>query len=238
LNRATLLTQIGRPVEAVVDYKTAVAINPLSHEAYNALATIYLKDLDKHAAEIEHLYRQGVQLFPEDSDLWNNLGYFYTQRNQWPQAYEAYRQAILAHPDFELGWRNMQAIAAHVPDRSNDPILNQVTILHKADTLIQNSKWTEALAVLQPLADVLPKSYRVHFFQGNCFYGMDRYADAAKAFSETVALKPDMTAAWQNLAVSYERLQQLPQARAAFERLIQLEPNNAAIKQHLAAMPK
>ena len=45
-NRATLYMQMSLYEKAIADYRTCLAINPMSHEAYNALATIYVKDPD------------------------------------------------------------------------------------------------------------------------------------------------------------------------------------------------
>ena len=100
-NRATLHMQMGQSELAIADYRRCLAINPLSHEAYNALATLYVKDLARYGNPAEALYNQGVEIFPEDKDMWNNLGYLYTQENKWEQAYLAYRKAIEIDPEFE-----------------------------------------------------------------------------------------------------------------------------------------
>ena len=103
-NRATMLAQMGRTDEAIANYRTCLAINPLSQPAYNAIAGLYFKDLARHANEIEALYLQGVKAFPDDKDMWNNLGYLYTQRQQWAKAAQAYQAALQSIRS--LIWRN------------------------------------------------------------------------------------------------------------------------------------
>jgi len=109
-NRATMLMQSGRTNEAMANYRVSLAINPWSHEAYNALATLYFKDIPRYGDDIERLYNAGLQLFPDDKEMWNNLGYLYTQRNQWDKAAGAYQKAIAVDPQFDLAKRNLAVV--------------------------------------------------------------------------------------------------------------------------------
>ncbi len=110
-NRATMHMQLGQADEAIRYYRICLAINPLSHEAYNALASLYLKDMTHYGEDTEKLYRQGTRAFPRDRDMWNNLGYLYTQQKQWQKAYDAYAKALEVDPAFELAQRNLQVVA-------------------------------------------------------------------------------------------------------------------------------
>ena len=113
-NRATVLTQAGRLPEAAANYEFCLAINPLSHEAYNALAAIYMKNFAANSSKLETLYLQGVSVFPQDKDLWNNLGYVYAQRNDWEKAFPAYRRAIEIDPNFQTAQGNLRIAAGHL----------------------------------------------------------------------------------------------------------------------------
>src|SRR5207244_966671 len=63
-NRATVLLQMGRESEAIENYRTTLAMNPLSHEAYNALTGIYFRNVPKYAAAAEALWRRALEVFP------------------------------------------------------------------------------------------------------------------------------------------------------------------------------
>jgi O-antigen ligase/Tfp pilus assembly protein PilF len=109
-NRATMFMQMGRDEEAINNYKVCLAINPTSREAYNALATIYFRNVAKYGAEIEELYQRGVTMYPDDKDMWNNLGYLFTQRQEWPKAASAYQKALEIDPGFALARRNLAVV--------------------------------------------------------------------------------------------------------------------------------
>lgn len=110
-NRATLNLQMNRPEEALGYYQRVLAINPLSHDSYNALANLYFKDVGRYGSLIEPLYLQAVTIFPKDRDLWNNLGVYYTQKMEWEKAISAYKKALEIDPGFQLAQKNLEVIA-------------------------------------------------------------------------------------------------------------------------------
>ncbi len=109
-NRGTVYMQMGRDADAILNYQTCLAINPLSQQTYSVLGALYFKEPQRWSDKLEALYQQGVTLFPNDRDLWNNLGWLYTERNQWPQAQNAYQNALKADPTFELARRNLAVV--------------------------------------------------------------------------------------------------------------------------------
>lgn len=113
-NRATLLMQSGQFDEAIRYYRFCLAINPLSQQAYNALAGLYFKDIARYRADVEKLYRQGVTVFPHDKDMWNNLGYYYTQVGDWANARAGYEQALALDPQFVLAKQNLAVVMARI----------------------------------------------------------------------------------------------------------------------------
>jgi O-antigen ligase/Tfp pilus assembly protein PilF len=109
-NRGTIFMQNGRDEDAIRHYRMALGINPMSREAYNALAGIYFKNPAVYGPAAEAMYRKGLSLFPQDKDLWNNLGYLYVQLHRWTEAREAYAKALSLDPNFELARKNLAAV--------------------------------------------------------------------------------------------------------------------------------
>jgi len=232
-NLATVFMQTGNYPEAIKNYRISLAINPLSHEAYNALATVYMKDFKRYAPDLLRLYERGLQAYPEDKDMWNNLGYVYTQTGQYEQAYQAYRKALELDPEFELAKRNLHATLDKTTGHASDPLMRLDASYLEIEHLLGQKKWDEALSKAQALLGYIPRSYRLHFYLGNILFGLHRFQDAAAAYEETVRLKPDAVIAWQNLGVTYDQLQRTGDAMAAYQRVAQLDPTNAAAKARL-----
>jgi O-antigen ligase/Tfp pilus assembly protein PilF len=110
-NRATMLMNLKRDEEAIQNYQRVLSMNPLSKDGYNALANVYLKDIPRYGLAAEAMYRRAVQVFPEDKELWNNLGYLEVQLQRWPEAYAAYSKALEIDPTFEIARRNLALVA-------------------------------------------------------------------------------------------------------------------------------
>jgi len=110
-NRGTILMQMGLAERAIAHYRICVAMNPLSRETYNVLASLYMKDLSRHGDVVEALYTQATVLYPQDRDFWNNLGWVFTQREKWTEAQNAYQNALKVDPNFELARRNLAVVS-------------------------------------------------------------------------------------------------------------------------------
>lgn len=232
-NRATIEMQMGKVPEAIRDYETSLAINPLSHEAYNALASLYIKDLPKNADQTAALYQKGVLLFPGDKDLWNNLGYLETQRKNWEAAYQAYRKAIVIDPEFDLARRNLSIVAKHLPEHASDPVLQMEKLWTEIEKLGDAGHWEEALRKAQALEVEFPRSFRLKLYAGNSLFQLGRIQEAAQKFEEGTAIRGDVESLWQNLGVARSRLGQADAAKAAFEKALQLDPKNESVRRAL-----
>ena len=58
------------------------------------------------------------------------------------------------------------------------------------------------------------------------------WREAIYRWEKAVELDPTYAAAYNDLAIAYEREGQLEKARKAYEKAVELEPNNAEIKQN------
>jgi len=232
-NLATLYMQVGNEPEAIRKYKMTLGINPLSREAYNALTGIYLKNIPKYGEAAEALYHRAVRVFPEDKDLWNNLGYLEVQRQRWEEAYQAYRKAVEVYPDFDLARRNLSIVVPNTSGHSGDPYLKIDQSYAEIERLMKGKQWKEASAKLQELVDLLPRSSRAHFYSGVVLFNLNQMQDAASHYESATRLQPDFIAGWTNLAITYDQLHRTEDGQNAWQRVLQLDKNNAQAKARL-----
>jgi tetratricopeptide (TPR) repeat protein len=112
---ADMLFYIAQLQEQTGD--NASAVNGLNHiidtdntyrDAYQLLANIYASQ-NKLEEAIEVL-KKGLYYLPSDSVFYAMLGAFYNQENDWYQAVESYRMAVMLNPLYENGYVQMALI--------------------------------------------------------------------------------------------------------------------------------
>lgn len=64
-----------------------------------------------------------------------------------------------------------------------------------------------------------------------------RYAEGASELERAVRLSPGEASLWFNLGIAYHHLRRLPEARKAYARAAELEPQNQTYRQAASALP-
>jgi arylsulfatase A-like enzyme/Tfp pilus assembly protein PilF len=101
--------------------------------------------------------------------------------------------------------------------------------VQQATGLSQQGKLEEALPILERLFESRVASQEVATLYGRVLVRKRRWAEAATAFEEAIALVPRFSAGYVELAEVYLRLGKLPEARGVLERGLRQEPGNAAM---------
>jgi|GEM_PF-1198557 tetratricopeptide (TPR) repeat protein/O-antigen ligase len=232
-NRGTELMEMKRFDEAMASYRIALGINPESHEAYRALTAVLTRDIPKYGDLLEQVLKQALLFFPDDKDLWNNLGYMETQRQKWEESYSAYRRALEIDPDFEVARKNLEIIARKVPYHADDPLLHLNRFLAEGEGFIKARNWNAAIPVLQKVVAISPNNLRGRLYLGNSYFSMNRFAEAAEQFESALRNFPNAPAVLQNLAITYDRLGRTDDAVSLWRRISEQDPNNALARQRL-----
>ncbi len=74
------------------------------------------------------------------------------------------------------------------------------------------------------------------FDQGYNLYQVGRYDDAVQFFIDAITVKPDLAKAWYWLARTYQETNMVDEAIWAWEKVIQLEPDNTQAQYFLKKM--
>jgi tetratricopeptide (TPR) repeat protein len=232
-NRATLLSQMGQIDNAIRDYRLTLAINPTSHDAYNALAAIYFKDVPRNSDAIEELYHQGVRVYPRDRDFWNNLGYLYTKKEHWQSAYDAYHRALEIDPEYELAQRNIHVVAKNIPGLKEDSILALPERFSEVDRLMDAHRYEDARVKAAILCKNIPGSFRAWFLLGNAQFFSGHYPEAEAAYQQSIRIQPAAATSWQNLGVTLDHLNRPVEAEQSYRKVLELDPKNNVARSRL-----
>ncbi len=237
-NLAIVLKKLNRMDEALKYLKISSVINPLNQVTWQALAEVYLAAPDRTAiaAAAAADFEEAVKIFPQDPNMWNTLGYFYTLKKNYSSAHAAYSRGVRIEPgnamlaenlagvsrqlglkkDPDLDWlASYSAVASHADSGGDVPVL-----LRQASALLA--------------AD--PGNPKVRMLRAKIFFRAGRLAEARADLEATLEARPADNSARYGLAVVYEKEGNNPMARAQWERFLEIEPNNAAVAARLKAL--
>jgi tetratricopeptide (TPR) repeat protein len=208
-------------------------------------ATPFASDYAQQAQELflkgdiagaERYYRLAVQLQPENINYLYEYGKVLLEQNRYPEAEELGKRAIEIAPDDPRGyaltanalvWTDAASAIPYaisgIEVRSDYAPLNSALAI--AYTNI--GRYQEALqrGDLATRIDPMDANARRAFSYPLIYTG--QYNLAVEQLEQAIAINPNITSPYFELASLYRRLNQDEMAVAIFERLIELDPNNA-----------
>ncbi|MGA2439483.1 MAG: tetratricopeptide repeat protein [Tepidisphaeraceae bacterium] len=154
-------------------------------------------------AEAEQVYREILQVRPNDPDALHLLGVLAGQRGQTDAAIDLVRRAIGVQPRFAEAYRNLGAL------------------------LLERGGFNEACAAYQRIEQVWPTDCPAHRELGAVFAANQYFQQAVSAFSEAIQIKPDFAEAHHDLGSVLAIQNRLDEAIAAHSKAIALKPELA-----------
>ena len=135
-------------------------------------------------------------------------------------------QSLKAHYDAGLqaidALKAAQAQLAQTPKDQQAPI--QAKIAEVGGTAV-----TELTAALQLMKPEDPNQSIVLAQLGGAYESTNKWQEAADMYQKSIALKPDVAANYNNLGNDLARLGKVEEAKAAYQKYVDLDPANAAI---------
>jgi tetratricopeptide (TPR) repeat protein len=78
----------------------------------------------------------------------------------------------------------------------------------------------------------------IHNALGYAYFAQEQYDIAVREYKEALKLYPEYAIALNNLGNVYEKKQLVPQALEAYERVLEIEPNNSTAKRRAQSLRK
>lgn len=231
-NMATVMMQMGNTGEAIYEYTRSLYINPISYESYMALGSVFLPADEKYGEACAELFKQCLHFYPNNRDIWNNLGYLYTKLGRENDAIEAYKNAIQIDPNFELAKRNLTTTAAKI-GKKDDFIQRTETLFRKVENGIMSKKWDEALVDCEKLVSEAPKNTKARLYMANIYFTVGQMDKAVNEYKTLISMDPRNISGLTNLALVYSETKQYEYSKQMFEQVLQYDPNNQIARQKL-----
>ena len=209
-NLGIVLSEQGKPDQAIEHYRQAVALRPDYAEAHYNLAR-QLVNLGQLNDAVAH-YEKAVAINPADAEAQNNLGATLFGMGRADDAIAHYQKALEIRPDYAEASCNLAnaliakgdldgaiarytACLAAVPDQEEAQY-------NLAGALLRKGRTDEAIIQYLKVLAMHPESADAHANLGSALLAKNRIQDAMAEYTKALQISPENLPALSNLAWS------------------------------------
>jgi Flp pilus assembly protein TadD len=199
----------------------------------------------KNAAGAEEAYQKALSINPNDIDALNNLGVLYFNEGKYQESETTFEKLIGMDNGLQPKL-NLAAAACKAGDLPRATTVWKEVIQSSPEkndvrTNLANALWmtNDYEGAKYHYAEVLHRdktNAEALNGMGMWYLQNSRLADAKTAFQGSIRTNPNNALAYNNLAVTLERMNQRKQAIALLERASKLAPDNQQIQSNLKRM--
>lgn len=197
-NLGDVLTQLGRPAEALPPLERSRELQPNYPEVHNNLGNA-LAALGRFA-DAEAAYREAIKLRPRYATAHCNLGLAFAQQGRTAEALAAFERAVQIDPryaDAHLNW---------------------------AVGLTLDHRFPEAVPHFEQALQVAPLDMEASLLYGRALAQAGRHVDAVVRFRVAIAVNPKSAEAHMDMALSLRALGQHDEANTHYREAVRLNP--------------
>lgn len=233
-NLGDVLVNQGRFLEAIVECRISLRIDPRNPEPYNNLGTALAR-----AGRIPEAIKQceqALRIKPDYAQAHNNLGNIFLQIGRSDEAMEHYNAALTITPysansHYNLGTALLQA------GRLDEAIMQFRKVLEiQADyaeaynnlgnALFRKGQLDEAIAQYRKVIEINPDNAEAHYNLGMVLGLEGKLDEVAEQYREAIKIKPNYADAHGNLAKLLATQGKLDEAIKEYQRTLELAPNS------------
>ena len=153
---------------------------------------------------IEH-YTRAIDLNPNLTEVYNNLGLIYEQKGDYQKAIENFDRAIDLNPDFAGAYSNLGLVYERKKDHE------------------------EAIKNFDRAIDLNPNDVAAYNNRGIAYGRKGDYGKAIENYTQAIQLNPDFAETYYNRGNAYNSKDEHDCAIANYTQAIQLNPNDARV---------
>jgi tetratricopeptide (TPR) repeat protein len=233
--RGTNLLALGRPDEAIDEFREAIRLRPESVSFRND-AGVVLARLGRRE-EAAAYYREAIRLQPDFPDAQNNLGNTLRRDGRLDEAVAAYREAIRLRPGYPEAYNNL-GVALRGQGKTADAIaaFHEALRLRPAYpeahhnlglALASQGRHDAAVGCFQQAIQLRPNDAESYLHLGGALLALNRHDEAVVAISEAIRQQPTNARAYRSLGSVYGRQNKLDDAIRCYQEAIRLRPDYA-----------
>ncbi len=244
-NLGLALQVMGRHEEAALQFRRVLLLQPENAAVHNNLG-IVLGELGQGDLALQH-FRRAVELSPDFAPALSNLGQMLLDRGQAAEAFPYCQQAARLQPDVPAMHHNLgkalealerwvDARAAYLEALRLDPDLAPAHA-RLGLTLQREGQLGDALPWLMHAVELDPNNAGFQRFMGELYLEWGEPAEAIPFLERALGLAPE-AGPGLHLSLGSALLQEgrLPEAGEHYRTALALQPDSAAVHQHMGAL--
>lgn len=237
--RATQAMREGKLDEAAAGFAAVVKRSPGLAEAYFDLGLVR-QEQGRYEDAIPS-FQKALTLQPGLHGANLFLGITEFRLNHLEKAGSAVQKETVAYPKDANAWMWLGVVrlaqdraeeAADALDRADKLKPNDQDILYhrgRAHLLVSKNSYAE-------MFKIDPHSWRVHRVLAQANAEADRHVDAIAEYEAAIKLAPTQPGLHEELGSEYRNANKIPEAEAAFERELEIDPQNVLARYKLGAI--
>ena len=218
--------------EATKAYDGALALDPKDMETSLHLGQMYLRQ--NRASDAEGKFRQVLANEPDSKPALLGLSQSLESQKK-PEAADAYRAYLAKNPGdarsheqlvqlLIASGKNDEALAEMQKSENGTPTLASLKL--RADVLIGQKKWPEAVAALKQAVTLAPNDPQLRGGLGRTYLQQRDFPNAAKELKAAIQLDPKNLVYWKDLTTTSYLGGDYPGTLALLDKVAQEEPPN------------
>jgi Flp pilus assembly protein TadD len=204
------LERVGDFAAAAESFEGAVRLDPKDAESLIELGSIHLRD--GQAKQAETYYRRALELEPKSATALQGLAQSLDVEKK-PETAQAYRNYLAVQPGdreartrlihYLLDQQQYDAALAELDKTASTQSPTVDTLKLRADILIAQKKYNDAVATLRQAISLSPADAQLHGGLGRVYLEIRNYAEAEKELKSALQLDRNNLAYWKDLSSTY-----------------------------------
>ena len=238
-----------RFADAEMAARRSVQLDPKNAVGWDRLG-IALQSRGLANSETEHSYRRAIELDPQFAVAYAHLARLLNRQNKGSEATPLYEKAIELAKDPATLNLIADALQGEQLWQQSEPVLkkaleldsqNPTSLLLMGRYFIVHRKFQEAEPFLKSATEVSSRSFQPFNLLGRVYLGMDRFSDAEATYERASAFagtgeKKQLAGVFgfEGVGDGYLKSKQKDKAVRAYQRALELDPQNNGAAQKLA----